>query len=136
MSNTQSCVIVIPASMLEFANRLWVAQGLDSSPLPGNSFTIAMGVAPSEPDGDPPTEVTHYAMHSWADMARAQAWLDMPNNGGTLPPLSIDLESVGLLEADAVALCAAVDPWCRTGGNPMENFAAMTTARSLARVAV
>lgn len=127
MSTTQSCVIVVPIAQKEIANRLWCAQGLDDAPLPGNSFTIELG---ESEEG----VATHVALHMWADMDLATAWLAMPLNGGTIPPLEIDLAEVGLTEQQAIDLCAAVDPWCRTGGDPGENFAAMTQARALFRV--
>lgn len=57
----------------------------------------------------------------------------MPNNGGTLPTLTTTLAAAGLVEREAIDLCLAIDPWCRTGGDPQENFRAMTTAHKLAR---
>jgi len=127
VSNTQSNIIVIPVAQLENANRLWVAQGLDGSPLPGNSFTIELGEAEEGP-------VTHVALATWSTLEKSNEFLTMPAGGGTLPTLTMALAEVGLTEQQAIDVCASIDPWCRTGGSPVELFNSMLSGRGLVRV--
>lgn len=129
MSNEVSWIPVIPAAQKAVGDRVIWCMGLDSTPdvEASRSFTIALN---SSEDWPP----THYALSGWCDIEKAEERLAMPLNGGTLPPLTRTLEAGGVTEAEALAFCASIDPWCRTGGTAMENFSAMCTARGLVRV--
>ena len=119
---TKSLSMTVPANMRDDCNRLMRALDRDTTPDPGQTFTVELS-----PGGNPTDVATRYGAHTYDDELAA-----ILDNG--VVPGTINWQAFGLNNKRARDAFAAISYRAVPGRASVVNFAAEMVARGVKRI--